>query len=146
MYIVLLCITVWSVPRPIADSNIRVENEPRLTNLWVSHIKDIKGPHSANLQTKKAIADVVIVSITNIFYSVDNHALFCITLRSIPRPIADSNIRVEDKPRLKNLWVRNRPRAVAEVGRASFGTGEQTVGLTELVSAPSQWVKSACLC
>ena len=95
---------------------------------------------------KKAIADIVFVSITNKFYSFDNHALFCITLLSLPRPIADSNIRVENEARLTNLWVRNRPRAVAEVGRALFGTGEQTVKLTELVRAPSHWVKSACLC
>ena len=72
--------------------------------------------------------------------------LLCITVWSVPRPIADSNIRVEKKPRLTNFWVRNRPRAVAEVGRALFGTGEQTVGLVVLVLAPSHWVKSLCWC
>ena len=107
---------------------------------------EIRGSHSANLQTKKAVADVVFVSITNIFYSSDNPALFRITLRSVPRPIADSNIWVEYKPRLTNLGVRNLPGAVAEVGRALFGTGEQTVKLAEMVRAPSHWVKSLCWC
>ena len=64
--------------------------------------------------------DVLFWFIWNYVYCIIN----CITVCSVLRPIKDSNISIEYKPRLTNLWMRNRPRAVAEVRRASFGTGE----------------------
>ena len=119
-----------------------------MVNVWVVNV--LQSVHitlsPAYFSLQRVVSVRAFVSITNIFYSSDNPALFRITLRSVPRPIADSNIRVEDKPQLTNLWVRNRPRAVAEVGRALFGTGEQTVKLAEMVRAPSHWVKSLCWC
>ena len=63
----------------------------------------------------------------------------------VPRPVTDSNTRVEGEPLWANFGMRDSPGAMAEVRTAGQRSREKTVRGTCLASATIHWVHSRCL-